>query len=446
MKQILTLRTVLLIIAFALVAVACGTAEDTAETDSFREVETAAEEEVTEEAADFGFGDEEFAEEPEAVFEEVQEEPAEDALGRGGTGTDPLDAIQAGREIIFTADISVAVSDVAEAGAAATQAIQQHGGYLFGQQTTGGGEARSTLIFKVPPANFQDALTALGEIGEVRTQNVNADDVTHRVVDLESRITTAEASVDRLREFLLNAGDIKTIAELEAQLLDRETTLETLRGQLRTLQAAVSLSTITLHLSEALSNPQMEVQVTSYPGIEDAGRSCPGDFEGNSVLEGESLTVCYEIFNVGDTLLTGFTLRDGVLDIVFDDLTVVWGDPATNLEPGQSLVLATEVTLDRSLRTQTRITAIPVNEDGKRVEAREVASTTGIFLDARDPGGLPGFTEGLKASWEVLQNVGDLIVLTAGVLVPFLWLIAALFFYRRWRKQRKNAPKDVTEA
>ena len=68
------------------------------------------------------------------------------------------------------------------------------------------------LTFKIAPEAFQTALARLGDIGDVRTQNVTADDVTERVVDLQSRITTAEASVDRLRGFLENAESVRTIA------------------------------------------------------------------------------------------------------------------------------------------------------------------------------------------------------------------------------------------
>ena len=50
---------------------------------------------------------------------------------------------------------------------------------------------------------------------------VTADDVTERVVDLQSRINTAEASVERLRTFLENATNVQTIADLENQLLQR---------------------------------------------------------------------------------------------------------------------------------------------------------------------------------------------------------------------------------
>ena len=59
-----------------------------------------------------------------------------------------------------------------------------------------------------------------------------------------------------------------------------------------------------------------------------------------------------EITNIGDTPLAAFTLRDAVLGVQLDDLIVVWGDPNGILEPGQSLVLAHEMTVERNLRTE----------------------------------------------------------------------------------------------
>ncbi|MFQ5554178.1 MAG: DUF4349 domain-containing protein [Acidimicrobiia bacterium] len=152
------------------------------------------------------------------------------SLGNGGIAPTALQPADIGRDIIFTADLTVAVTDVARAGQEATSIIESLGGLMFGQQSTGDPEPTSVLIFKVFPADFQEALTRLGSVGDIRTQNVSADDVTERIVDLESRISTSEASVDRLRGFLEEATDLKTIAELESQLLDRETRLETLSG------------------------------------------------------------------------------------------------------------------------------------------------------------------------------------------------------------------------
>ena len=91
--------------------------------------------------------------------------------------------------------------------------------------------------------------------GQLVDQQISADDVTDRIVNFESRIITAEASVLRLRKFLEEATNIDNVALLERELLNRETDLETLRGQLRTLQDQVSLATITLTINQLPEPP-----------------------------------------------------------------------------------------------------------------------------------------------------------------------------------------------
>lgn len=369
-------------------------------------------------------------------------EPAEDDGDLGDGGVTPVALPnQIGRDIIFTAQMTVAVSDVGAAGDEATREIERLGGFLFGQRTTGSPNPSSVLTFKIQPGDFQAALTALGSIGELRDQHVTADDVTERIVDLESRIRTAAASVERLRGLLLEATDIEAIVELESELLARETELETLRGSLRTLQDQVALATIVLTITEAASNPVLELETTAYPA-HDSGMSCPGEHELQVETSSET-TVCFEIVNAGDTWLTDFELRDPVLDLELDDLVVVFGDPSGTLEPGDSLILAAEVTLERDLRSQTTVTARAVDEEGTELGSRPVSQTVTIFVDTVDPGGIPTFTEGLEASWELLVRLGQTLVLVLGAMIPFFWVpLLGWFLWTRSRRP-KTAEKQL---
>ena len=358
-------------------------------------------------------------------------------LGSGSIAVGSLQPIDIGRDIIFRADMTIAVTDVASAGAEATTVIDSLGGFMFGQQTTGGPTAFSVLTFKVPPENFQAALSALGTLGELRSQNVFADDVTERVVDLRSRISTTEASVTRLRAFLSEANDIVMISDLEGQLLNRETTLETMRAQLRTLEDQVSLATITVSLTTADISPDMRLTFSTYLGHDDAGQSCPND-NLPAITEGDKVTLCYEITNIGDTALTGITLRDTVLEIDLSDLLVVFGD-LTELEQGQTLLLAYETTTERDLRTQTRVTAEPVKEDtGEVIPGRTVSRTVSSFSPVNDPGGIATFGDGLSASWGLVKDGGSLGLLFAGALLPFIPLIAIAGWFLVRAKRRRD--------
>ncbi|HEX6302288.1 MAG TPA: DUF4349 domain-containing protein [Acidimicrobiia bacterium] len=426
-------RVLALIVILVLVAVACS-GDGAEESGQFEET-----------SAGLSGGD--VATDTTAAGGEAPAEESRSRAGEGGVTSDDEDTLgdggvtpvalptQIGRDIIFTADMTVAVTDVAGAGEEATREIEALGGFLFGQRTTGSPEPTSVLTFKVQPEDFQAALTALGSIGDIRNQNVTADDVTERIVDLESRIATATASVERLRGLLSEATDIEAVVELESELLARETELETLRGSLRTLQDQVALATIVLTLTEAASHPELTVGVTAYPS-HDSGASCPGESD-LQVETGTETTICYEITNTGDTWLTEFELRDPVLDIELDDLVAVYGDPDGSLEPGDSLIVAAEIAPERDLRTRTTVTAQAVDEDGAEIGARPVSQTTTVFVDAVDPGGIPTFSEGLDASWELLVRLGQTLVLVLGALIPFFWVPLIAWFVWRMRRPIK---------
>lgn len=417
----------------AMVAVACGGGDDDSSgEDSFDGVTEA------------GSFDESGGDDGAAAAASPASGDADASLGNGGVPT-ALQPVDIGRQIIFTADLTVAVPDVASASAEATTVIESMGGFLFGQQSTVNPVAVSTLTFKIDPDDFQPALARLGGIGELRTQNISADDVTERVVDLESRITTAEASVERLRALLETAATVDIIAELETQLLDRETQLETMRGQLRTLQDAVDLATIVMTLTEALSDPQIQLEVSGYPGTDDEGASCPGEF-GFTVEEGDAVTVCFELRNTGDTPLTDLEVTDSVLGIELTDLRVVFGDPAATMEPGQSVILAATTTVERNLRTQTRVSALPINSEGSVIEARPATASASLFVDARDPGGLPGFGDGLSGSVELLRGLVELLIFLAGAVLPFIWVVPLFWWLRRRRAAQKAAKREARVA
>jgi hypothetical protein len=264
------------------------------------------------------------------------------------------------------------------------------------------------------------------------------------VVDLESRIGTAEASVERLRSLLEGATDIKQVVELENELLERETQLETLRGSLRTISDAVDLATITLTITEALSQPALNVTVTAYPGHEDGGASCPGVVEPAVDQGDEATTLCYELLNTGDTPLTLFTLQDPVADLTLEDMILVFGNLEDTLEPGESIILAAEITPERRTRTQTRITATAVDQDGNLVAGRTVSNTTSLIIEVVDPGGLPGFSDGLGNGWELLQITWSAVNVMLGFLIGLTPILALVLGFLLWRRRKGQATPAET--
>jgi hypothetical protein len=238
------------------------------------------------------------------------------------------------------------------------------------------------------------------------------------------------------------------VAALENSLLERETQLETLRGQLRTVQDQVGLATVVLTLSEPTVRPELRLDVTAYLGHDGAdatGLSCPGS-AGLNVVENDDITFCFEITNTGDTNLTGLELRDPILNIALTDLAVVSGEPSETLEPGQSILLAYEAVASRDIRTKTTVTAKPVTEEGTPLPGRDATATLSITIDTSRPAGIPTFNDGLKASWDLLVSLVQVLVLALGGLLPFIWIPVGIYWLlrRRVRRPAKPAPTPVT--
>ncbi len=377
--------------------------------------------------------------------EEPAEEPAEGEgrdLGSGAAGGSaaPLTAADFGRQIIFTADITVEVDDVAAAGQEATDLISSVGGFVFGQQTQGGSQPQSVLVFKVLPEDFDRAVEALGGVGELRNQVISADDVTERVVDLETRIEVAELGVDRLRATLEGTQDLEDYAELERLLLDRESELEVMRGQLRTLQDRIDLATITLRLLQDAVNHSMILNTSIYHA-QDGGASCPGN-DGSNVESGTDITICFEVINTGEEPIADLVFIDTALGVdSIDDLTLVYGD-AERLDGGQSLMLAYEGTADRRTQLRPKVTGRPITVDGEPAGPSVDARGEG-FIDAFEPEGEPGFGDGFGAGVSVLKAVWTALTVVVGFALPMLVLLAVvgplLWFAGQWLRRRRPA-------
>jgi len=366
------------------------------------------------------------------------ETPATAGLGAGGGPAIPNPA-ELGRQLIFTADVEVEVDDVAAATDAATAAVAQVGGFLFGQSTTGGSEASSQLTFKVKPEVFDQALNALGDVGKLRNQTVSTDDVTERVVDLDSRIQVAQQGVDRLRTALAETTNLKDYAEIEALLLQRESDLEVMRGQQRTLADQVALATINLTLTQDRLANNISVAVTAYEG-HDQGVGCPGQSEAR-IPAGDAATVCFDITNEGDQTLTQIKVTDTVLGIDGEtELITVFGS-LDSLAPGQSALVAFETEPERDLRLRTRVTAVPTN--GVDPEATGVPVDTQATFDLLtfEPDRDPGFGDGWSAGGQVLAALWTAVTVTLGFLLPMLVILAPLAAAVWWalRRQRRAA-------
>ena len=439
-----TLRTILLALLAAFVALgsACGAASDT-------HSEAALAPPSAPEPAPAP-ADSEVPPPPEPAPAEAESSAAAIGLAADGaraalgapTALSPADI---GRDIVYRATITVEADDVAAAAREAVAVVQGLGGIVFAQTTQTEPLPRAEITFKVLPADFATALERLAGVGELADQTVSADDVTERIVDLESRIITAEASVLRLRGFLENAVRLEDVARLEQELLDRETTLETLKGQLRTLRGQVELATITLtidHLPESV--PLSGLHVKAWVS-DDAVDACLGDRH-IAVDPDDMVHFCVEVENVGESVLTDVEIGAENVRLRVDSFRVLQGR-FTRIEPGELLVASLSEAVEegrlagravaRGLEVSLTAEAVPVGAEG--IALPPVSGGATVRVEELEDRSLPSFVDSVVNSARFAASVVRVALIVLGVLVPFLPVVAGIVALVWWRRRRSPA-------
>ncbi|MGH9223139.1 MAG: DUF4349 domain-containing protein [Acidimicrobiales bacterium] len=167
------------------------------------------------------------------------------------------------RKVVYTAAITVRVDDAARSVPRATEIATAAGGFVFALTTDLEGRPEARLTIKVPPERFEAAMDQLAALGTSLDRDIKARDVTEEVVDVDGRIRTAQASVDRLRTLLAQAATAADLVVVETELAKREAELESLQGRLRVLSSQVDLATINLRLTER-SEPELARDVPGF--------------------------------------------------------------------------------------------------------------------------------------------------------------------------------------
>ncbi len=168
------------------------------------------------------------------------------------------------RQVVSTADLGVEVGDIAAATGRAGQLAVEAGGFVSSsdeRRTAGDRSGRVTL--KVPGDRFDRLVTAVADLGDLRSKQVTTDDVTDQVVDLDARLRAQQASADRLQQLIARAATVTEVVGVEAELAKRTSEVEALEGKIRVLRDRVDLAT----LSVAFSSPAAESSHAGLPGF-----------------------------------------------------------------------------------------------------------------------------------------------------------------------------------
>jgi len=201
---------------------------------------------------------------------ESQPEMTPAARDQGGDASDSLDAGDASapanrnqdqnqngvalepRALIKTGTVSLRSLEVADVLQQITVIVAASRGEIANETTTTdkkGNPAYSQLELRVPVARFDSTLDEITGLSVFATKTRSAEDVTTQVVDVRSRVRTAEDSLASLQRLFVRATELGEIITLERELSQRQADLESLLAQQRTLAQQTEMSTITVTVS-----------------------------------------------------------------------------------------------------------------------------------------------------------------------------------------------------
>ncbi|MFD2674334.1 DUF4349 domain-containing protein [Gulosibacter bifidus] len=190
----------------------------------------------------------------------VPEQAAPDSGAGGAQGNQPAIAERA---IRVTTDIRIRVENLADAtDRLELQVTELAGHFDHRSEEQGSSWASAEFTVRIPADAHDKFVGQIGELGEVKSTQTNAEDVTLEKVDLESRIASLESSIKSLRGMLEKAANTTEMLEIERELGDREAELASLKSQLEVLNDEVSYSTVNITMSTDSS--QIEPEATGF--------------------------------------------------------------------------------------------------------------------------------------------------------------------------------------
>jgi len=178
----------------------------------------------------------------------------------GAQGAGTTARLAPASSIIYTAQLTVRAANVSSATAQAAQIAEGAGGYVSSETASDHpdhpSEATASVQLKIPVASYSGTLGQLASrLGTQLSLRQQAQDVTQRVADVNSQVTSDEAAIAQLRALLSHAGSVSDLLSVQNQINEEESNLESMQAQQRALSHETSYATVTLTLLGPKAKP-----------------------------------------------------------------------------------------------------------------------------------------------------------------------------------------------
>jgi len=168
-----------------------------------------------------------------------------------GMPYNPDVSVNFGSSTIKTARLTLKVSVFVKAQDDIRKYVGDKKGFVSRNEQKGESEDKlsGTMVLKVPVAEFDATLAFLRALGTVYELNEVSEEISDRIVDLETRLKNSKILEARIREILSKqTGNLDQVVQAERELSRVRSEIEEMSGRLRNMKTRVKFATFTIHL------------------------------------------------------------------------------------------------------------------------------------------------------------------------------------------------------
>ena len=190
-----------------------------------------------------------------ASYDKVEEAAVMTAETKAQLSEDAA-ASQSGRKLIKEVDMSIETKHFDDFVANLQAEVEAVGGYLENSSIGGvsynssGNNRSAWFTARIPVDCLESFVSKVGENGNITNISRNVRDITLEYVDVEGRIVTLEAELERLNELLEQAASLEDILSIEARISDVRYELESYQSQMNTYNNQIDYSTVYINVFE----------------------------------------------------------------------------------------------------------------------------------------------------------------------------------------------------
>lgn len=210
-----------------------------------------------------------------------------------------------GRLVIKNGEVAVEVTDTDTAVNAALNLALTYNAYVL-QQRVWDGENNyryAEIQFGVPVAEFENLARDLKTLGVVQDETATGQDVTDATTDLESQLANLYETQARMRTFLEQARTVTETLRIHQELVDIETQIGTLQGNVNYYIDRAASATLLLRLLPFIPTPTPFPTSTPTPTPTPTGLPAANPWHPGDTAQIASVRLTNTFFNLSDFFL-----------------------------------------------------------------------------------------------------------------------------------------------